>query len=86
MMKASKQHTNSKTQIISKLIFKLGFLPTRAKHIEINHHFVRDHVQKGIIDLQFISTNEQLSDIFTEPLVEERFHYLRELLGMILIE
>ena len=59
---------------------------SRAKYIEIKHHFIRDHVQKGTIDLQFISTHEQLADIFTKPLVEEYFNYLRELLGMILIE
>ena len=52
----------------------------------IKHHFIRDHVQKGTIDLQFLSTDEQLADIFTKLLIEEHFNYLRELLGMILIE
>jgi len=61
-------------------------LHSRAKHIEIKHHFIRDHVQKGIIDLQFVSTDEQLVDIFTKPFIEECSNYLRELLGMILIE
>jgi len=41
------------------------------KHIEIKHHFIRDHVQKGTLDLQFVSTDEQLADIFTKPLIEE---------------
>ena len=56
------------------------------KHIEIRHHFIRDHVQKGTIDLQFVSTDEQLTNIFTKPLIEKHFNYLRELLDMILIE
>jgi len=65
---------------------KNPILHSRAKHIEIKHHFIRDHVPKGTIDLQFVSTDEQLADIFTKPLIEERFNYLRELLGMIFIE
>ena len=31
-------------------------LHSRAKHIEIKHHFIRDYVQKGILDIQFIDT------------------------------
>ena len=37
---------------------------SRTKHIEIKHHFLRDHVQKGDIALEFISTEKQLADIF----------------------
>ncbi|XP_052291943.1 uncharacterized protein LOC127900768, partial [Citrus sinensis] len=44
---------------------------SRTKHIEIRHHFLRDHVQKGDIALEFISTEKQLADIFTKPLCEE---------------
>jgi len=47
-----------------------------AKHIEIKHHFIRDHVAKGDIVLEFISTDSQLADIFTKPLLEERFCFL----------
>jgi len=45
---------------------KNPILHSRAKHIEIKHHFIRDHVQKGTIDLQFVSTDEQLTNIFTK--------------------
>ncbi|KAK9225892.1 hypothetical protein WN943_010937 [Citrus x changshan-huyou] len=44
---------------------------SRTKHIEIRHHFLRDHIQKGDIALEFISTEKQLVDIFTKPLCEE---------------
>jgi len=46
-------------------------------HIENKHHFIRDHAQKGTIDLQFVSIDQQLANIFTKPLVEEHFKYLR---------
>jgi len=56
---------------------------SRAKHIEIKHHFIRDHVAKGDIVLEFISTDSQLADIFTKPLLEERFCLLRKKIGIV---
>ena len=44
---------------------------SRTKHIEIRHHFHRDHAQNGDITLEFVSTKDQLADIFTKPLSEE---------------
>jgi len=38
---------------------KNPILHSRAKHIEIKHHFIRDYVQKGILDIQFIDTEHQ---------------------------
>jgi hypothetical protein len=45
----------------------------RTKHIDIWHHFLRDHKQTGDIDVYHISTENQLADIFTKPLDEKRF-------------
>ncbi|KAK2978736.1 hypothetical protein RJ640_012191 [Escallonia rubra] len=55
---------------------------SRTKHIEIKHHFIRDHVQKGDIVLDFVDTNHQLADIFTKPLDSKRFSALKRELGM----
>ena len=56
---------------------------TRTKHIEIRHHFIRDCVEKGKVILKFVKTEEQLVDIFTKPLPEDRFFYLLGLLDML---
>ena len=40
----------------------------RTKHIEVHYHFIRERVQAGEIDLQHISTNRQVADIFTKAL------------------
>jgi hypothetical protein len=53
----------------------------KTKYIEIRHHFIRDHVNHGEIDLSYIGTNEQLADIFMKPLDEARFWELRHELG-----
>ena len=56
---------------------------SRTKHIEIRHHFLRDQAQKGDITLEFVSTKDQLVDIFTKPLSEEKFVDIRRQLGVI---
>ncbi|KAK9035730.1 hypothetical protein V6N11_077761 [Hibiscus sabdariffa] len=50
---------------------------SRTKHIEIRHHFIRDHVSKNDIVLEYVDTLHQLADIFTKPLDKERFWTLR---------
>ena len=40
----------------------------RTKHIEVHYHFIRERVQAGEINLQHISTNLQVSDIFMKAL------------------
>ena len=49
---------------------------SRTKHIDIRHHFLRDHKTKGDIKIHHVSTEKQLADIFTEPLDESRFYAL----------
>ena len=56
---------------------------SRTKHIDIRHHFLRDHVQNGDISLEFVDTNNQLANIFTKPLNEERMNFIKHELGMI---
>jgi len=38
---------------------KNSILHSRAKHIEIKHHFIRGYVQKRILDIKFIDTEHQ---------------------------
>ena len=54
----------------------------RTKHIDIQHHFVREKVLSGKVELVHCSTNEQLADIMTKPLVRDKFRPLSEKLLM----
>jgi hypothetical protein len=55
----------------------------RTKHIDIRHHFLRDHVGKGDIVMEGVRTDDQLADIFTKPLDETHFCKLRSELNVI---
>jgi hypothetical protein len=46
---------------------------SRTKHIDIRYHFLRDHEANGDIVLRHVSTKQQLADIFTKLLDEQRF-------------
>ncbi|KAK6115602.1 hypothetical protein DH2020_007871 [Rehmannia glutinosa] len=58
-------------------------LLSRTKHIDVRYHFIRDHVEKKDITLEYISTDKQLADIFTKPLCQSKFEKLKNELGLI---
>jgi hypothetical protein len=55
----------------------------RTKHIAIQYHFLRDHQQRGNIEIAYVSTKEQLADFFTKPLDEKTFTKLRNELNIL---
>jgi hypothetical protein len=55
----------------------------RTKYIDIRYHFLRDHQQKGDIEIAYVSTHNQLADIFTKPLDEKTFSKLRNELNIL---
>jgi hypothetical protein len=56
---------------------------SRTKHIDIQYHFLRDHQQRGGTQIAYVSTKEQLADIFTKPLDEKTFSKLRNELNIL---
>jgi len=46
---------------------------SHTKHIDIHHHFLRDHVANDDISLEGVRAKDQLADIFTKPLDESWF-------------
>jgi len=49
---------------------------SRMKHIALAYHFVRENVQNGKFRVSFVSTDDQLANILTKPLLRLRFDYL----------
>nr|GEV09817.1 putative reverse transcriptase domain-containing protein [Tanacetum cinerariifolium] len=55
---------------------------SRAKHIDVRYHFIKEQVENGIVELYFVRTKYQLADMFTKPLPRVRFNFLIDKLGM----
>nr|GEX50142.1 retrovirus-related Pol polyprotein from transposon TNT 1-94 [Tanacetum cinerariifolium] len=54
---------------------------SHTKHIDVRYHFIKEKVEKCIVELFFVRTEYQLADLFTKALSEERFKYLVRRLG-----
>ncbi|CAM8941546.1 unnamed protein product [Rhodiola kirilowii] len=55
----------------------------RTKHIEIDFHFVREKVAKGELEVRFISTKDQLADVFTKPATRQMLDRFRHNLNLV---
>ena len=55
----------------------------KSKHIEIRYHYTLDMVQKGVVKLKYVPTQEQVVDVLTKPLSCVKFEYFRDKLGVV---
>jgi hypothetical protein len=55
----------------------------RYKHIEIKYHYIWDMVERRVVELQYMSTDEQIADILTKPLSRVKYEYFRDKLGVL---
>ena len=55
----------------------------RTKHIEVDYHFVRERVSQKLLQIKFISSKDQLADIFTKPLPLPQFEACRRNLTLL---
>jgi hypothetical protein len=55
----------------------------RTKHIDIDMHFLRDHVKDGTIDTVYVPTESNLADIFTKPLPKPSHCKFTEAIGVV---
>lgn len=58
----------------------------KSKHIETKFHFLKDHINKGRLELRLelihCSIKDQVAHVFTMTLRQNRFERLRELLNV----
>lgn len=55
----------------------------RTKHVEIDRHFIKDHIKKGNICFPYIQTKDRITDIFTKGLGGVQFMSLTNKLEII---
>ena len=54
-----------------------------SKHIKIKYQYTKDMVQRGVVNLQYVETDEKIDDVFTNPLSRVKFEYFRENLSVL---
>ena len=50
----------------------------RTKHLSVKYHFLKDCIENKHIKLQYISSEENISDLLTKPMTGNRFVKLRD--------
>ena len=50
----------------------------KSKHIKIKYHYIRDMVQRGVVKLQYVTTEEHIADVLMKPLARVKFKYFKE--------
>lgn len=79
-------HTDKiKIRVDNQSAIKLSVNPefhARTKHIELRHHYVRELVEDGQVELEYINTKENIADMLTKGLPRPQHEYLIEAIGM----
>ena len=65
-------------KVSEKLVFH-----DKLKHIEIKYHYIQDMVQRGVVNIQYVPTEEQVVDVLTKPLSHVKFEHFRDKLGVV---
>lgn len=58
----------------------------RSKHIDIRYHFIREFVEAGQAELFAVPTEEQVADIMTKSLAQQKHSYFSNKLGLVNVE
>nr|GEW61605.1 hypothetical protein [Tanacetum cinerariifolium] len=78
----TRRSTSGSAQFLCDKLVSCSSKNQKAKHINVRYHFIKEQVENGIVELYFVRTEYQLADIFTKPLLRERFNFLIENLGI----
>ncbi len=58
-------------------------LHARIKHIEISHHYIREKVQDGIVEINYIPMHEQITNLLTKFLGRIHFNFFWKFVNII---
>ena len=54
----------------------------RSKHIDIRYHFIREEIQKGVLQLVHIPSDHNIADMFTKPVSKVKLcEFMRTIIG-----
>nr|GEZ53155.1 zinc finger, CCHC-type [Tanacetum cinerariifolium] len=63
-------------------LMKNPVLHGRSKHIDTKYHFIRECVEREVIQVKFVSGEYQRADILTKALLKIKFQTMRQLIGL----
>ena len=55
---------------------------SHAKHINIRHHYIWEHIQEGDLEVIHVPSTKNIADICTKPLPRATHDYLTSLMGI----
>ena len=56
---------------------------SRTKHIDVQHHYIREKVLEGLINPSYVASAENAADILTKPLSKEKHEGMKDYLGVL---
>lgn len=60
-----------------------GDFAARTKYFGVRHHFIRDHIERGTIRLEYCPTDSNIADLLTKPLCAPKLGTLRTSAGIL---
>jgi Reverse transcriptase (RNA-dependent DNA polymerase) len=55
---------------------------SRTKHIDVQHHFIREKLESGEINLKYCPTEDMVADVLTKALAKDRHQRLAMAMGL----
>ena len=55
---------------------------SRTKHIDVQHHFIREKLELAVIRLNYCPTEHMIADVLTKTLAKDRHHKLMMAFGL----
>ena len=55
---------------------------SRTKHIDVQHHFIREQVEDQVIELKYVPTQAMVADVLTKALGKSQHLLLIEKMGL----
>lgn len=61
-------------------LIKSGQMNTRSRYIDVRYYFISEQFDEGLFKLEYCNTNDQIADVFTKPLLTEKYVKFRDAL------